>query len=148
MKIDVDLIKESRVLVNYRTVRKWACKKYGVSAQELEILISLYHDDTFGYGEFNKFAYTSKWDAGRLQRFIENGFVNQYRKEIPRRGIRRLYKVSRKTKNMVETIIKILLGQKKIPMDESNPYYKGETYTDKIMLTQINTLNKEQNGKY
>jgi len=49
------------ILKYYRLTRKWACKTYGLTDADLELLIYLDHKGRFTRNEFIEGAYTYSW---------------------------------------------------------------------------------------
>ena len=60
MRLDSQGLKELQILKYYRLVRKWACKTYGLTDAELELLIYLDHKNRFTRQEFIDGTYTDK----------------------------------------------------------------------------------------
>lgn len=143
-QLSVEEIKRSNIFKNYRTVRKWAVAYLGVTSADFDVLVSLYHREFFTDTEFTEAEYSSNWHTNRLKDFRDMGYVEIHKKEVMGRGgSKRIYKLSRKAKMMIEKFIKILLGQEDIPMNSNNPFYASESYTEKVMVTDMHRINKE-----
>lgn len=56
-----------------------------------------------------------------------------------------IYKVSFKCKQLIQRVYRIMLGEEDIPTSERrNKIMKGKTYTDKVLITSINNVNKDK----
>ena len=55
---DAGDLKQTGILKYYRLVRKWACKTYGLTDAELELLIYLTHEDRFNRQDFKDGIYS------------------------------------------------------------------------------------------
>jgi len=57
-----------------------------------------------------------------------------------------IYKVSFKCKRLINTMYKIMVGEEDIPISERrNKIMRGQTYTDKVLITSVYNVNKDKN---
>lgn len=149
-KFTVKDIVESGVLRNHHAVKKWGARNYGLPIIDFDILIGLYHYDFFTYEDFRGEEYIHRWSKNRFNEMRDEGWIVIHTEHGGRRGGKAKYKLSRKAKTAVERTIRIMLGIEEFPMNPTNPFYKGETYTDKVFITTMDRINKqyrEKNGK-
>ena len=68
MRITAQDLREMNLLKYYRLVRKWACKTYGITDTELELLIYLDCKNRFTRQDFIDGVYTMSWDKNRWEK--------------------------------------------------------------------------------
>ena len=124
MKLTVGDIKDLNLLKHYRIVRKWACKNNGFIAG----------------------SYSYSWDSRRWNRLLQEGWIQVWRSRNRTTQKYNIYKVSFKCKQLIIRIYKIILGEEDIPIStRRNKIMKGQTYTDKVLKTSIDNVNKDKN---
>lgn len=144
MRIDAQDIRELQLFKYYRLVRKWACKTYGLSDAELELLIYLDCVGHFTRDEFKKGAYIYYWDKKRWDRLRKAGFIDVFRQRNHTTIKYTIFKVSQRCKLMISRIYRILLGSEDLPVSVRSVFYKNETYTDKVMNKAIDDMLKDK----
>jgi ADP-heptose:LPS heptosyltransferase len=145
MKLSADDIRDIQIFKYYRIVRRWACKQYGLKDADLELLIYLDCKGLFKREDFINGAYTYSWDKHRWERLRKEGWIDVWRERNRTDSKYTIFKVSMKTKLMINRIYKILLGQEDIPITESNVFYKNKSYTDKVFNKAIDDMVKDKN---
>ena len=140
-------LKEHDFLKYWRVVRYWAKRKYGITNEDLEILLYLYNIDLFTRGQFRKFEGILSWDRNRFNYLQEKGYIVTWReKNNPRQA--KLYTLSVSAKRIVNTVYKKLLQEEPIPENkQNNPIFKGENYMDKVYRKAIKAMNMERERK-
>ena len=124
----------------WRVIRQYVKIKYNLTQADLDMLLFLYTEDYFSKLKFKEFSELVAWDAGRFNRLLEEGWIENFRKHRPRS--RGLYNLSYKGKRMITSIYKKLSGEE-IPMTaENNPMFKKNvSYSDKVYRNMIKTMN-------
>ena len=57
-----------------------------------------------------------------------------------------IYKTSLKCQHLIQRIYRMMLGVEDIPTsDRRNKIMKGRSYSDKVLITAINNVNKDKN---
>jgi hypothetical protein len=64
----------------YKIVIYWASKQYGISKNDLEFLFFLYNERPFTRAQFEDFCYIMVWDKNRFNKYIDNGYIEEYAK--------------------------------------------------------------------
>ena len=137
---DANDLKQTGILKYYRLVRKWACKTYGLTDAELELLIYLTHEDRFNRQDFKDGTYIHTWDKTRWDKLRSNGWIEVWRHRNRTTIKYSIYKVSFKCNHLVSRIYRILMGEEDIPTHEKSVFYKNETYTDKVFNKAIDDM--------
>ena len=136
-----------QIFRDYKAVRKYYGKKYGLNDPELEAIISLDSLRYFYYEDFKEATYILRWDKYRWKRWKDDGFFKMWRQaKGGRDGYKKLWCPTAKTRAMVDAIYETALGKREMPMGISSPFYKQETYTDKVMNTTVDRINKRRNN--
>ncbi len=131
-------------LRNYRLVRKWACKEYGILEADFELLLYLDPLVYFTRKDFLDGTLYYVWDKKRFYRLQNDGWITKIlgREENEYRGHNR-YKVSTIGKRLINRVYKILIGQEEIPESvRRNKIMKGDGYIDKMYRQAIKKMNK------
>ena len=145
MRITASDIKELNLLKHYRIIRKWACKNNDLTDADLEVLIYLDCMDLFSKHDFEQGVYSYSWDNRRWSRLIKDDWIVVWRKRNRTTQKYHIYKVSFKCKQLISRMYRIMLGEEDIPTSEKrNSIMKGKTYTDKVLQTAINNVNKDK----
>ena len=79
MRLTSHDLRELQILKYYRLTRKWACKTYGLTDAELELLIYLDCKGRFTRQEFIDGTYTMSWDKGRWDKLRKLGWIEVWR---------------------------------------------------------------------
>ena len=145
MRIEASDIKRLNILKHYRIIRKWACRNNDLNDADLELLIYLDCIDLFTKKDFEDGSYSYSWDNRRWNRLLKEGWIVVWRERNRTTQKYNIYKVSFKCKQLIQRVYRIMLGEEDIPTSERrNKITKGETYTDKVLITSINNVNKDK----
>ena len=146
MRVNAKDIKELNLLKHYRVIRKWACRNNGLNDADLELLIYFDCMDYFTKHDFEIGTYAYSWDNRRWNRLLKEGWIVVWRKRNRTTQKYHIYKVSFKCKQLISRMYRIMLGEEYIPTSEKrNSIIRGKTYTDKVLQTAINNVNKDKN---
>lgn len=138
-------IRSLKIFKYYRLVRKWACKTYGLKDADLELLIYLDCINLFTKNDFKKGVYSYSWDNRRWNRLLKDGWIKVWRERNRTTQKYNIYTLTYKTKLLINTIYKIILGEIDIPTSERrNKIIKGKTYIDKVLTKSIYNVNKDK----
>ena len=143
MRITSEDLRDSKIFMYYRVIRKWAAEFYKIPTTEVEFLMSLHCKKRFSNQGFLDSELTHKWDKQRFYRLQREGWITVYRHGSKGHREKTIYKVTRKTNDMVNKIYRIMLGEEEIPVNQKNPFHKNETYTDKVMQTAIQKMKND-----
>jgi hypothetical protein len=110
------------ILKYYRLTRKWACKTYGLTDADLELLIYLDHKGRFTRNEFIEGAYTYSWDKRRWEKLRSAGWIETWRQRNGKSIKYSVYKTSFQCSQLVSRIYRILLGEEDIPTSDRSVF--------------------------
>jgi len=146
MRLEASDIRDINLLKHYRIIRKWACRNNNLNDADIELLIYLDCMDMFTKEDFKTGTYSYSWDNRRWNRLLKEGWITVWRKRNRTTQKYHIYKVSFKGKQLISRIYRIMLGHEDIPTStKRNSIMKGNTYTDKVLITSINNVNKDKN---
>tara|TARA_R110000764_G_scaffold207317_1_gene292905 strand:+ start:120 stop:566 length:447 start_codon:yes stop_codon:yes gene_type:complete len=144
-KLKATDVKEAGLLKHYRVIRKWACKNNDLNDADLELLIYFDCMDFFTKHDFEIGTYAYSWDNRRWNRLLKEGWIVVWRNRNRTTQKYNIYKVSFKCKQLISRMYRIMLGEEDIPTSEKrNSIMRGKTYTDKVLQTAINNVNKDK----
>lgn len=131
---------------HWRIVRMWAMARYGITMNELEIILALYSNGLFTHSEFNRVVDTYSWDRDRLQKMIDKGFIVMWRKRQANEVAK--YEVTRQMRKMCLSIYRKLDGLEAMSEhpDNSPFHHKSDTndcWSHRQMRKQIRRFNIE-----
>jgi len=143
MRLDASDLREMKLFKYYRLVRKWACKTYGLTDADLELLIYLDCKDRFTRQEFIDGVYTMSWDKQRWERLRRKGWIEVWRHRN-RTSIKfSIFKTSFKCSQLISRIYRILLGEEDLPTSERSIFFNNKSYTDKVFNKAIDNMVKD-----
>lgn len=146
MRLEASDIRDINLLKHYRIIRKWACRNNDLNDADIELLIYLDCMDMFTKEDFKTGTYSYSWDNRRWNRLLKEGWITVWRKRNRTTQKYHIYKVSFKGKQLISRIYRIMLGHEDVPTStKRNSIMKGNTYTDKVLITSINNVNKDKN---
>ena len=146
MRLEASDLRDINLLKHYRIIRKWACRNNDLNDADIELLIYLDCMDMFTKEDFKTGTYSYSWDNRRWNRLLKEGWITVWRKRNRTTQKYHIYKVSFKGKQLISRIYRIMLGHEDIPTStKRNSIMKGNTYTDKVLITSINNVNKDKN---
>ena len=143
MRLSASDLRDIQLFKYYRLVRKWACKTYGLTDADLELLISLDCIGRFTRKEFQDGEYIMSWDKARWDRLRKSGWIEPWRHRNRVTIKYTIYKTSFKCSQLISRIYRILLGEEDIPTGERNVFYKNKTYTDKVFNKAVDDMIKD-----
>jgi hypothetical protein len=145
MRVSASDLREMQLFRYYRLVRKWACKTYGLTDADLELLISLDCIGRFTRKEFQDGEYIMSWDKLRWDRLRREGWIEVWRQRNRTTIKYTIYKTSFKCSQLISRMYRILLGEEDVPTGERNVFYKNKTYTDKVFNKAVDDMIKDNN---
>ena len=120
-------LKNFNIFKHYRIIRKWACKNNDLNEPDLELLIYLDCIDLFTKKDFIKGVYSYSWDNRRWNRLLKNSWIKVWRERNRTTQKHNIYTLTYKSKLLINTIYKIILGTIDIPTSERrNKIIKGK----------------------
>lgn len=145
MRLAASDIKDLNLMKHYRIIRKWACRNNNLNDADLELLMYLDCIDLFNKDDFKIGTYSYSWDNRRWNRLLKEGWITVWRERNRTTQKFHIYKVSFKGKQLISRVYRMMLGEEDIPTSSRNKIMKGSTYTDKVLITAINNVNKDKN---
>ena len=143
MQLTAQDLREMNILKYYRLTRKWACKTYGLTDAELELLIYLDCKNRFTRNEFIDGTYTMSWNKNRWEKLRREGWIEVWRQRNRTTMKYTVYKTSMKCSQIISRIYRILLGEEDMPTSERSVFYDNKTYTDKVFNKAIDDMIKD-----
>tara|TARA_B100000035_G_C20927912_1_gene521609 strand:+ start:339 stop:779 length:441 start_codon:yes stop_codon:yes gene_type:complete len=143
MRLSSQDIKEMQLFKYYRLTRKWACKTYGLTDSDLELLIYLDCMGRFTRDDFIKGVYAYSWDKHRWEKLRKKGWIEVWRHRNRTTIKYSIFKTSFKCSQLISRIYRILLGEEDIPTSEKSVFYKNKSYTDKVYNQAIDDMIKD-----
>ena len=132
---------KSDYLKYWRVVRYFIKVKYGLSTEELDMLLFLYSEQYFDNSKFKEFNNLLGWNRGRFLKLVREGWIEVFRKG--QRGIKSIYCLSYKSKRVIKSIYNKLEGEEIPTSQTSNPIFaKNVSYSDKVYRNMIIEMNK------
>jgi hypothetical protein len=145
MRLSASGVRDINLLKHYRIIRKWACRNNGLNDADLELLIYLDCMDMFTKEDFKIGTYSYSWDNRRWNRLLKEEWITVWRKRNRTTQKFHIYKVSFKGKQLISRVYRMMLGLEDIPTStKRNSIMKGKTYTDKVLITSIENVNKDK----
>jgi|TARA_R110002020_G_scaffold146945_1_gene321950 hypothetical protein len=139
-------IRELNLLKHYRIIRKWACKNNNLNDADLELIIYFDCIGLFTKQDFKVGTYSYSWDNRRWNRLLKEGWFIVWRHRNRTTQKYNIYKISLKGKQLISRMYRIMLGEEDIPTStKRNKIMKGRSYTDKVLITSIDHVNKDKN---
>ena len=144
-KLEARDIKDMNLLKHYRIIRRWACRNNNLLDADLEVLIYLDCFGLFNKEDFKLGVYSYSWDNRRFNRLLKEGWVTVWRERNRTSQKYNIYTVTFKSKRLINTIYKIVLGEIDIPISKRrNKIMLGKTYTEKVLQKSIYNVNKNK----
>jgi hypothetical protein len=145
MRLEASDIRDINLLKHYRIIRKWACRNNALNDADLELLIYLDCMDMFTKEDFKIGTYSYSWDNRRWNRLLKEDWITVWRKRNRTTQKFHIYKVSFKGKQLISRVYRMMLGLEDIPTStKRNSIMRGKTYTDKVLITSIENVNKDK----
>ena len=143
MRLEAADLREIQLFRYYRLVRKWACKTYGLTDGDLELLVYLDCVARFTRNDYKNGTYLMSWDKHRWERLRKDDWITVWRQRNHTTQKYTIYQTSVKCKRLITRMYNILLGNEDIPFKKSNVFYKDKTYTDKVFNKAIDDMLKD-----
>jgi hypothetical protein len=144
-RLEANDLKELNIFKHYRIIRKWASKNNNLNEPDLELLIYLHCIDLFTKIDFKKGTYSYSWNNRRWNKLLKDGWIKVWRERNRTSQKYNIYCVTFKSKKLINTIYKIILGEIDIPTStKRNKIIKGKTYIDKVLTKSIYYVNKDK----
>ena len=112
------------ILKYYRLTRKWACKTYGLTDADLELLIYLDCKGRFTRQGFKDGTYTMSWDNNRWVKLKKAGWIETWRHRNRTTIKYSVFKTSFKCSQVISRIYRVLLGEEDLPTSERSVFIK------------------------
>jgi|TARA_R110000744_G_scaffold46484_1_gene102721 ADP-heptose:LPS heptosyltransferase len=144
MRLDANDLREINLFKYYRLVRRWACKTYDLKDADLELLIYLDCKQFFTRNDFINGVYTYSWDKARWERLRKNDWIDVFKERNRTNSKYAVYKVSAKSRRLINRIYKVLLGQEDLPTSQRSVFYKNKSYTDKVYNKAIDDMVRDK----
>lgn len=145
-----DKRKERKVnfLADYRVVRKYLCRKYGLKQAQFEFLCKLHSLGTFLKADFEGAEGIIPWQCDRWAVMLGDTIV-VHRERKPSEGRNyKIYTISDDAKYIIEECYRILCGEKSIPETARyNPIMREDSYSDKKYAEAIRMFNRARQNK-
>ena len=130
----------------WRVIRYFIIAKYGLTTDDLDMLVFLYSEDIFSKEKFEECDNLLSWDTDRFDRLLRDGWIEVFRRR--RKKFKTLYGVSFKAQRVINSIYKKLSGEE-IPTSQSaNPMFaKNVKFSDKVyrkMSLEMNASIRQQ----
>ena len=113
---------KSNYLKYWKAVRYYFKMKYGLSQEELDILLYVYDLGYFSTKKLDKLEKLFSWDKDRITKMCTNGWLGAF--DSPTKKDRKIYEISPKGKRVITHMYNILNR-------EAGPYIeKGQNLSD------------------
>jgi hypothetical protein len=143
MRLDASDLREIQLFRYYRLTRKWACKTYGLTDGDLELLIYLDCVGRFTRNDYKNGTYLMSWDKHRWEKLRKEDWIVVWRKRNHTTQKYHIYQTSNRCKRLITRIYNILLGKEDIPFKKTSVFYNNKTYTDKVFNKAIDDMIKD-----
>jgi ADP-heptose:LPS heptosyltransferase len=140
MRLTGEDLREINLFKYYRLVRRWACKTYILKDADLELLVYLDCKKLFTRNDFINGVYTYSWDKNRWERLRRNGWIDVFKERNRTTSKYAVYKVSSKSKRLINRIYRILLAEEDLPTATTSVFYNNKSYTDKVFNKAIDDM--------
>ena len=144
MRLTASDIREIQLFKYYRLVRKWACKTYGLTDADLELLVYLDCKSRFTRNDFIDGTYTYSWDKARWERLRKQEWIEVWRHRNRTTIKYSIFKTSFKCQQLISRIYRILLAEEDLPTSERSVFFKNKSYTDKVFNSAIDRMIRDK----
>jgi hypothetical protein len=101
--------------------------------------------DMFTKQDFKTGCYSYSWDNRRWNRLLKEGWIVVWRARNRTTQKYNIYKVSFQCKILIKKMYRIMLGEDDLPTStHRNTIMRGNTYTDKVLITSIKNVNNDK----
>jgi hypothetical protein len=144
-RIEAKDLKSIGLLKHYRVIRKWACRTYGLSDADLELLIYLESIGKFTRNDFKTGTLAYSWKSDRWSKLVREGWIVVWRRRNNTTQKYNIYTVSMQMSLLSTRIYKMLLGQEDIPESKKrNVLLKRSTYSEKVLCLAVEDMRKDK----
>jgi len=140
MRLSAQDLRDLNIFKYYRLTRKWACKTYGLTDSDLELLIYLDCKGRFSRKEFIDGTYTYSWDKTRWERLRQQGWIEVWRHRNRTSIKYSIFNTSYKCSQLISRIYRVLLGEEDLPTSDRSVFYDNKSYTDKVYNKAIDDM--------
>ena len=140
MRLSAQDLRDLNIFKYYRLTRKWACKTYGLTDSDLELLIYLECKGRFSRKEFIDGTYTYSWDKTRWERLRQQGWIEVWRHRNRTSIKYSIFNTSYKCSQLISRIYRVLLGEEDLPTSDRSVFYDNKSYTDKVYNKAIDDM--------
>ena len=144
MRLTGEDLREMNLFKYYRLVRRWACKTYDLKDADLELLVYLDCKELFTRNDFIDGVYTYSWDKNRWERLRREGWIDVFKERNRTTSKYAVYKVSSKSKRLINRIYRILLAEEDLPTATTSVFYNNKSYTDKVFNKAIDDMIRDK----
>jgi len=125
----------------WRVIRYFIKARYGLTQDDLDMLLFLNSENYFSKDKFDEFDELMSWNKNRFENLRQAGWIESFRENNGNR--KAIYKISYKCKRMINSLYKKLNGEE-LPEDpKANPIFKRKVkYTDKVYRNYIIEMNR------
>jgi len=124
----------------WRVIRYFIKSKYGITQEDLDMLLFLKTEDYFDRDKFMEFDELVSWNKNRFEKLRQDGWIEVFRKRLRER--KALYQLSYKAQRMLTSIYKKLEGEEIPTSPSSNKMFaKNVKYNDKVYRNFIKEMN-------
>lgn len=145
MKITPKDLRQNNVFKYNSVAKKWICKQYKIKTWEFDALLWLDCLDTFYYDDYKESIYLLMWSRSRWGQWKRDGLIVEWRRWSKKS--KAIYRVSEKTRQIIDRYYRILLGEERIPMDAESVTYRSEKYMERCINTVADKMNKDMSRK-
>ena len=124
----------------WRVIRYFIKQKYGLTQEDLDMLLFLKSEDYFSRDTFMEFDELLSWNKHRFEKLRKDGWIEVFRKRL--REMKALYQLSYKAKRMLTSLYKKLEGEEIPTSPTTNKMFaKNVKYNDKVYRNFIKEMN-------
>jgi DNA-binding MarR family transcriptional regulator len=129
-------------LKHWRVVRYLIKKQYGLSQQDLEMLLFLHSEGRFTKQDFAWYETILSWDVERFVRLKKEGWIKQWRSNYGRSVA--IYELTHKGKIAMGRVYRLLLEEEKFPESRRSPIYKHPRNSEYKYFNAMKKINREE----
>jgi hypothetical protein len=144
MRLTAQDLRELNILKYYRLTRKWACKTYGLTDADLELLIYLDHKGRFTRNELSRALTHTLGIREGGEKLRSAGWIETWRQRNGKSIKYSVYKTSFQCSQLVSRIYRILLGEEDIPTSDRSVFYKNKSYSDKVYSKSVDDMIRDK----
>jgi hypothetical protein len=128
-------------LKHWRVVRYLIKKQYGLSQQDLELLLFLHSEGRFTNDDFHWYDTIVSWDPKKFVRLKKEGWIKQWRTNSGRS--KAIYELTHKGKIAMGRVYRLLLEEERFPESTRNPVSKPKRSSEYRYFNAMKKINRE-----